>query len=330
MAITNVRQYFLDTLVEAIGIKSGLAVTIPDARKILQRDPPDEGWWKGKRTDLVRLDAVEIECVFLKLLYLLGAIPDERRPDVLLYDYALNNPFKLPKEYESKPKTPARVRALRAVLYLQSVLIEHLEYRKPLPKKVAALPGFSEMVKEYARREIMDGSFPDSRTWNGIVSLSDLFESEDAPSEPGIHFDQRFIDYLNAQRADLTKMNWRQFEFLTGEYFRRNGYKVTIGPGRADGGVDVRAAKDRVLAGPDVILIQCKRLKEPNEVEINEVKALWADVRDEGAAGGLIATTTRLAKGSRDYCNARRYQLSRAEQENVLQWIREMASLKLK
>jgi hypothetical protein len=89
------------------------------------------------------------------------------------------------------------------------------------------------------------------------------------------------------------------------------------------------AAKNRVLAGPEVILVQCKRIKAGAEVAINEVKALWADVQDEGASKGLIATTTRLAKGARDYCDARKYRLERAEGDTVRRWIHEMASHRL-
>ncbi len=42
MAILNRRRYFLDTLVEMIGIKSGLAVSIPEALQLLEY-PPDGG-----------------------------------------------------------------------------------------------------------------------------------------------------------------------------------------------------------------------------------------------------------------------------------------------
>jgi hypothetical protein len=306
MAIVNERRYFIDTLVEMVGIKSGLAVTVPEAQQLLERDPPDKGWWKGKRKDLLRLEPVEVEIVFLRLLRLLGAIPDEMHPKILLFEYAKANPVEVPKGFWAPGKLPEKLRAMPGANYLQRVLLEHLEYKKPIPAAILGMPGFPDLMKQYAMREIMDDNLSDSRTWDGIVRLSDLFKSEDAPSRPDTYFDQRFIDYLHAQNVDLAKMNWRQFEYLTGEYFHRTGYKVTIGPGRKDGGIDVRAAKERVFAGPEVILIQCKRHKEPNEVTINEVKSLWADVLDEGAVGGVMATTTRLAKGARDYCDARR------------------------
>jgi hypothetical protein len=48
-------------------------------------------------------------------------------------------------------------------------------------------------------------------------------------------------------------------------------------------------------------LIQAKRLSGKHQVDINVVKALWADVLDsKSSTRGLITTTTRLAKGARE------------------------------
>ena len=297
MAIINVRQYFLDTLVEMVGIESGLAVTIPEAKQLLEQNPPNEDWWRGDRDDPLRLHFDEIENVFLRLLYLVGAISNDRHPKVLLFDYAHSHVVNVPEEYSFATEVPDLPHAMSVANYLEQILLGHLNDRKSLPTELHALPDFTDLVKQFAVREIMNNSFPNSRKWDGIIRLDTLFSSEEAPSQPGTYFNQRFIDYLNVQVKDLTRMHWRQFEYFTGEYFHRIGYRVTVGPGRDDGGVDVRAGKDRILAGPEVILIQCKRHREPYEVEINEVKALWADVQDKGAARGLIATTRASRRG---------------------------------
>ena len=41
MHVINARQYFLDTLVELTGIKSGLAVLVPKAIELLDRNTSD-------------------------------------------------------------------------------------------------------------------------------------------------------------------------------------------------------------------------------------------------------------------------------------------------
>ncbi|MGO8747122.1 MAG: restriction endonuclease [Thermoguttaceae bacterium] len=80
------------------------------------------------------------------------------------------------------------------------------------------------------------------------------------------------------------------------------------------------------LPGPELIVIQCRRHNEKNLVTTEEVKAFWTTMNDDGATRGLYATTSRLESGVRQYCDARHYRLSRAEGDNVAQWIRDMAS----
>ncbi len=317
MAITNVRHYFLDTLVESTGVKSGLAVSVPKAIELLQDGEGYHGWLVGNPNDFIRLYPDELEATFLELMHRVGAIPDTDPPAKLIVDFCrrtLRNP--------SRP--PAAV--MKRAMQLNLALMRHLEFNRGIPRRIASMSGISELIVEISRRDIMTDCFPISRSWDGVVPLVDLFCSEEAPGDPGAYFDQRYIDYLSVQFKDLTKVNWRQFERLTAEHFHRRKYKVTIGPGRNDGGIDVRAEKDRVFAGPELVIIQCRRYSGKRMVKIEEVKALWADVQDEGAAGGLIATTTRLAKNARAYCDARSYRLNRAEHENVVQWIRQMAS----
>ena len=53
----------------------------------------------------------------------------------------------------------------------------------------------------------------------------------------------------------LSQMNWRQFELLAGEAFRRQGYAVEeTGLGGADGGIDLILRKNG-----QITLVQCKQ-----------------------------------------------------------------------
>lgn len=68
----------------------------------------------------------------------------------------------------------------------------------------------------------------------------------------------------------LRQMSWRQFEQLTGEAFRRQGYSVEEnGLGGADGGVDLFLRK----AG-QITLVQCKQWKS-RQVGVKEVRAMY-------------------------------------------------------
>ena len=95
----------------------------------------------------------------------------------------------------------------------------------------------------------------------------------------GSFFDQRYIDYLHRNFEDIDRVNWRKFEGLTGEYFGRQGFRVEMGPGRGDDGVDVRVWPGRESSeSPPAIIIQCKRQRQAVSKVI--VKSLYADVLD--------------------------------------------------
>ncbi|QDT55584.1 Restriction endonuclease [Caulifigura coniformis] len=326
MHVTRVRQYFLDTIVELTGIKAGVGVTVPKAVSLLKKRTESNvtPWWSGDPLDVIRLEGGEVESGLVLLLHRVGAISEPLDSIGLLIRFVRAHLHRLGKvEDEPDFRLPT---GYLAVQDLSALLNGMSEEPTEHVRGLTLLPEWQDIKRAFAIRNVMD-RLPTSKSWNGIVQLDDLFESEAAPADPETYFDQRFIDYLNAQGEDLNRIHWRQFEYLVAEYYKRLGYRIKIGPGRGDDGVDIILEKDRVFAGPEVILIQCKRYSGTNEVKINEVKALWADVNVRAAASGLIATTTRLARNSREYCDARHHRLKRAERENIVQMLREMADV---
>ena len=71
--------------------------------------------------------------------------------------------------------------------------------------------------------------------WDDTVQLRDLFLSESLKTQYGTFFDQRFVDYLARNFGRIDEIHWRKFEGLAGEFFEREGFRVEMGPGRADG-----------------------------------------------------------------------------------------------
>ena len=128
---------------------------------------------------------------------------------------------------------------------------------------------------------------------------------------------------LTKNSEEMGKMHWRNFERLTTEFFKRQGYEVVLGPGTKDGGVDVRVWTDRESkAGPPMMLVQCKRTR--SVVGIETVKAFWTDVQFEQAEKGLIATTSSVSRDSKKISDVRQWPMSFAEGEQVQQWARSM------
>lgn len=323
----------IDTVTEAAGVRAGLIVGESDLRLVLSRTYPGESapWWERPTTSWVRMRAEAIEQFVVDALYGLGGIPDSLSPDELLADFVKSNLTKIERppaafldfgifqlDSEQLKYPPRDVRIYQYIVWGQSEL---------LSGRVPA--GFEPIAEQYWLRSLLyRGLVKGGTGWDGRLPLELLFRLEDrgstisANSTSAPLIDQRFIDYLHAQPEDLERIDWRQLEYLCGEYFRRRGYEVTVTAPSGDGGVDVVANRIDGAAGPDIVLIQAKRLSGRRQVDINVVKALWADVLEsESPTRGLITTTTRLAKGAREYTEARNYRLSAAERTQVDRWI---------
>ncbi len=143
-------------------------------------------------------------------------------------------------------------------------------------------------------------------------------------SAHGEFFDQRFVDFLNANFDDVDQINWRQFEGLAAEFFGRLGFGVALGPGRNDNGVDIRLWPDEagIARQPAVVLVQCKR--ERRKVSKTVVKALWADVIEEQATSGLIVTSSSFSPGAKVLRNARGYPIVEADRDALRRWLGSM------
>ncbi len=321
MRVRTSIQGLVDMLVELVGIKSGIAITqeylsrtLDGAYSRIEQDlsEPIPRWWNEDPSTVVRMRAEKIEADFITLMNSIGAIPDLASPTDLVIQWARGQN---PESFKNAEEFMASMQEVQELLFA-------IVLNEPIPSEA------EDLAKEVRRRYILDHSFPEQRTWNGIIPLQDLFGSEDIPlnTETGSHFDQRFIDFLAAQPDALTGIHWRQFEYLCGEYFRRNGYEVEITPPRGDGGIDVYARKEHGGIGPELIVVQAKRLSGSNTVEITDVKALWTDATDVGATRAIVATTTKLEAGARAFCEARKYRINPAESEDVRRWISEMST----
>lgn len=108
-----------------------------------------------------------------------------------------------------------------------------------------------------------------------------------------------------ANRADgVSRMTWREFEALVGEYFRRQGYAVTgnskDGP---DGGVDVLLQK-----GSDRYLVQCKHWRALR-VGVQPVRELYGVMAAGRVAGGFVVTSGEFTDEARRFSEGRELKL---------------------
>jgi restriction system protein len=311
-----------DLITEEIGCKAGLLLTSNEAGTLLKRSDHSKLWLFDEPEDAgVRIRPEEIEDIIVTLRHQIGNLPDAK-PAVmarLLFFKRLHE-----QGIDATPLVDAFeaiIESKRHQVLGEEAVNEMVEISGMHPLLVV------EFLLTIADSQDRSVSWFHARqsnvTW--AIPLQDLFQSESIPPDPDAYLDQRYIDFLVHNSEDLALMHWRNFERLTSEFFRRKGYEIELGPGGNDGGVDVRvwpAESDK--GGPPLLLIQCKRHAETNDVEIQTVKAFWTDVSYEDAHRGMIATTSRIAPGGIKVSRARRWPLGFVENKQVHHWVRTM------
>lgn len=318
MHIWSPRQHLIDNVIDLVGIKSGLAISESKAFAFLDELSPD--WWIGEKSEVIRIDMLDFEKAFIHLMYKVGALNDDEDLCGVVVRY-VNNNLNLFNIAENDVMEKVKI-----ISMLQHHLVKNALDKEALPKELSILPEIENLNREFKDRYVFHNEMPESVDWNGILPLDDLFYHESIPNAPSpeCYLDQRYIDYLSSQTDELVDIPWRQFEYLTGEYFKRHGYEVEVTVGRGDGGIDVVAKKHDPITGPEMILVQCKKYSENNPVEVDSIRAFWATVDDAGATKGIIATTSRLTSGAKDYCKAKMYRLDSAENTNIKGWLQSM------
>ncbi len=102
----------------------------------------------------------------------------------------------------------------------------------------------------------------------------------------------------------LNQMNWREFEQVVGEAFRRRGYRVTErGGGGPDGGVDLVLHK-----GSETTVVQCKQYRA-TQVGVAIVRELFGAMTAEGASGGMVVSLGSFTRDAQAFASGRNIQL---------------------
>lgn len=316
------RRAFRANLSEDAGLRSGFALTRQDLQHHLGTDHPT--WRQFLEEPVVRLPATDYADTVGDLLFALGTVPEKGMPPLS---------SRIIRRFPMDWRTPV---GLELLLSLEAVANHYVWLRSRRDNERHAILDELRAMADAIHQDLWPAVFQaceDSLAFNpfynietsltDLVSLQDLFASEQQPSDPGQFIDQRFINYLSSHPEAIKRIHWRQFEQLTAEWFHRAGYEVELGPGRKDGGVDVRAwAKDPGRAGPPALIIQCKRISAA--VDAFVVKALWADMINENADAAIVVTTSKLSDDAEETCSARCYPVTCATGDQVKDWVTAM------
>lgn len=315
-----------DHLHELVGYKAGVAASLQELCDLLSgSEYPDVVLESEDQT--VRIRSEDYEDLYFTILHKVGHTPEKHNG--ILDLFALTRRL-------GRENGEAFIETLQTI-YSDGMhrLIEeaHQNGKKSLDptsliiasREALGLKGMEamfEMIDTFERiRRLSPHSGGRWVEWANVIPLNGLFSRSSDKTAHGEFIDQRLIDFLSANSDLLFKMHWRKFEELVAEHFHRNGYKVELGPGQNDDGVDVRVwtPQQSESDAAQLHLIQCKRQKD--KVEKVFVKGLYADVQFEGADLGVLVTTSSLSKGAKNTIHARGYPIEEVDGPKVVEWL---------
>lgn len=142
---------------------------------------------------------------------------------------------------------------------------------------VFAIGGFASFVRQW---------------WNGRnLDKLDLYEVPAAPSR------KFFTTSPPAESSSIQDFDWRAFESLVQEIFRRQGFIAVETPSGPDGGFDIALRKNGKR-----YLVQCKHWKS-RQVGVAPVRELWGVIAASNAAGGFFVTSGRFTVEAKDFAS---------------------------
>lgn len=322
MAAHASTRTLLDFLSDELAYRSGILLSIREVREVAVHVPSES----ARDVLLGDLDHVVMRASDIYsdlargLRVAIGNLPDD--------EPAIVRRMRVMRSLAASGHDPSKIMRVfvevgseRADKCLGEEACKEVQRRTGAPREI--VDSVLLLIADHLDREASLLGMPASCPWDGVVPLAKLFGSELVPTDAEAYVDQRFLDFLAARSERLDAIHWRNFERLCAEFFRRLGFHVHLGPGTADGGIDLRVWNQDNRETP-FLLVQCKRYDEGKLVKIETVKALWEDVRFEGAQHGLIATTARVAPGGKRVADARGYRLGFAENARVREWAQSM------
>lgn len=130
---------------------------------------------------------------------------------------------------------------------------------------------------------------------------------------------QEIFQYFQLRPQKLYELEWRKFEILISEVFRNQGYDTELGEGRNDGGIDIKLFKKDDI-DQLVTLVQVKKYKPDNPIELQAVSSLSAHVNQQKANRGLFVTTSRYLPVAERFAAREGSMLTLAKSEDVVKW----------
>jgi len=134
---------------------------------------------------------------------------------------------------------------------------------------------------------------------------------------------RELLDYFAKHPFEMQKLHWRKFEEMLAEILRGLGYDTRLGPGRADGGVDIWAVQKSTI-GEMLILVQAKKYKSARKISLEPVSALYGVMEMEKANQAVLATTSEFEPSARQFAERTSNRIILASPSEIRNWIQEV------
>jgi restriction system protein len=299
----------VSTLIEILGFKTGLLVDIDDLCKHV---PEFETLLRNSNNNLLRTETTTFDEIYYKLLHQLGY--SEIKYNGIPTLISDENFHKYPKECkeviallrhpDSQPKDGSKLFGK-----------EYLDKCKKKSNIHYAL-GIEALHDLDIHLKHSHFSLDRYNNWHEVIELKSLFNFKKLQSMKEAFFDQQLVNYLSNNFEKIHEIHWRQFEFLIAEFFKKMNFRVEIGKGTNDGGIDIKASPKNEEG---LILIQCKKYKE--KVKELYVKAFFVDMDDNNAIAGVIASTSYLSPGAKTIIEAHKYSILDFNKDTVKKYL---------
>lgn len=162
----------------------------------------------------------------------------------------------------------------------------------------------------YALDPDLQAAFDDYAHWQWVCSLVEP-DCADVYHELYGHFAKR--------PDDLLKLSWREFEVLLFRIFQNQGFSAELGPGRGDGGVDIRLLQ-RDPIGDVLTLVQAKRYAPDRKIDLQAVAALHGVATLEKASRSLFVTTSSYLPVAHRFAGRTDGAMALATSADVVEW----------
>lgn len=274
----------------------------------------------ANKSDSVTIDEIEYEELGSELLATFGYISDEYRHNGLYFSDFI-------KKHAGDEETCVQLindflewldkemASCKTIDVSQFILISTEKYGYENTRLAI------EIVRHFSNKLNASTSYKNSKYSNlEPIELEELYTKEEINAKIGTFFDQRYIDFLNSRPDQMDSMNWRKFEELAAEYYKKEGYSVTLGKGRKDGGRDVYLEKDG-----QKVLVQCKRWE--NNVGINTPKIAFADYTTQKLDGAVIFCTHDVTRDGKEWIEQYQCKISVVNRKCILEILDKMSTV---